>query len=83
MLSKSFTASILLLALTSSANAQDGSVISPALGISGTPGSGDIQKPSDGAPCGDTSIPQNIDGSTPVVAGTNGQFIVSAINFGT
>ena len=83
MLVKSFTASVFLLALTSSVNAdQAGCAISPAMGVSGgTPGAGDVQQPSSSAPCGNVDIPQNIDTSTPVQAGTNGQFKVSVMNF--
>ena len=80
---KSFTASLFLLALTSSVNAQEeGCAISPAMGVSGTPGAGDIQQPSDDAPCGNVNITQNLDTSEAVQADSNGQFKVSIIGFG-
>ena len=81
MLFKSVTASVLLLALTSSVNAaQDGCLITPALGAS-NPGPSDIQQPSDSAPCGKISIPQNIGSSNSVTADSNGKFTVTATNF--
>ena len=84
MLFKSFTASIVFLALTSSVNAdQNGCVVSPALGVSGTPGTGDVQQPSSGAPCGNKPISQNIDASNAVQADANDQFKVTVINFQT
>ncbi|KAF8504834.1 hypothetical protein F5888DRAFT_792560 [Russula emetica] len=79
MLSKSFTASILLLALTSSVNAQ--CVFSPPFGGSGNPAASDVQQPSSDTPCGKTSISQNIDTSSAVNADADGQFTISAINF--
>jgi hypothetical protein len=84
MLFKSFTASLFLLALTSSVNAQEeeGCAISPAMGVSGTPGASDIQQPSDDAPCGNVNITQNLDTSEAVQADSNGQFKVSVIGFG-
>jgi hypothetical protein len=87
MLSKSFVAaSIFLLALTSSvdaqASAQQGSFIIPGLGVSGTPGSGDVQNPSNAAPCGDIPITaQNLANSNPVQADASGVFKVSVMNF--
>ncbi len=81
MLFKSFTASIFLLALTSSVNAQ-GIVVTPPMGVSGDPASGDVQHPSNSAPCGDKPIAQNIDTSNTVQAGTDGTFNVHVTNFG-
>jgi hypothetical protein len=78
MHSKSFTASILL-ALTSSVNAQ--CLFSPPFGGSGYPAASDVQQPSSDTPCGKISIPQNLDTSNAVNAGTDGQFTISAINF--
>jgi hypothetical protein len=80
MFSKSFTASIFLLALTSSVTAQ--CVITPALGAS-DPGASDVQHPTDSAPCGNINIGQNLDTSTPIPADTNGQFSPSIKNFQT
>jgi len=86
MFYKSFTASVFLLALTSSGSAQNqdpkGIVIAPALGVP-NPGVSDVQHPSTSAPCGDKSITQNLGGSTPVQADTDGKFKVHVINFGT
>jgi len=81
MLSKSFTASIFLLALTSSVNAQ--CVVTPPLGSSGNPTAGDVQQPSSSAPCGSIPIAQNLDSSEAVKADTSGNFVVSITNFGT
>jgi hypothetical protein len=81
MLSKSFTASALLLALTSSVTAQ--CIITPALGITGTPKASDVQHPSDSGPCGSMSISQYIDSSTPVQAEASGQFKVTIQGFDT
>lgn len=81
MLSKSLTASVLLLALTSSANAQNGCAVSPAMGVSGgTPGSNNIEQPTDNSPCGGISISQNIDSST-FAEIANGRFMVNVIDF--
>ncbi|KAN0125544.1 hypothetical protein V8E52_000751 [Russula decolorans] len=81
MLSKSFTASILLLALTSSVTAQ--CAISPALGVTGTPGTSDVQHPSESAPCGSIPIGQNIDSATTIPANENGLFEPTITNFNT
>ncbi|KAI0274097.1 hypothetical protein BGY98DRAFT_936102 [Russula aff. rugulosa BPL654] len=83
MLSKSFAASIFLLALTSSVNAQgSGCVFAPAL-ANANPGAGDVQHPSSSAPCGDVNISQNIDSSTPVPLDSSMQFNVQVTSFGT
>ena len=86
MLFKSFTASVLLFALTSSVNAQDstsqsGCVITPALG-NPNPGAGDVQRPSNSAPCGDIPISSNLDSSTAVPMDSTGQFSVKITGFG-
>ena len=81
MLSKSFATSIFLLALTSSVNANG--IITPALGVSGSPGSSDVQHPSDTAPCGTIPIAQNLDTSTAIQADGNGKFTPSITNFAT
>jgi hypothetical protein len=87
MLSKSFAASIFLLALTSSVNAQastggSGCVFAPAL-ANANPVASDVQHPSSSAPCGDVNIAQNIDSSTPVSVNSKMQFNVQATSFGT
>jgi hypothetical protein len=81
MLSKSFVASVFLLALTSSVNAN--CVITPALGVSGDPAAGNVQHPSSAAPCGDIPIGSNLDSSSTIQADTNGQFTPSITNFAT
>jgi hypothetical protein len=80
MFSKSFTASIFLLALTSSVTAD--CVIAPALGAT-DPGASDVQHPTDGAPCGNIPIAQNLDISTPLQADTSGRFFPIITNFET
>jgi hypothetical protein len=80
MLSKSFTASIFLLALTSSVTAD--CVISPALGAP-NPVASDVQHPSDGAPCGNIPIAQNLDTSTTIQADSSGNFFPTIQNFET
>jgi len=79
MLSKSFTASVFLLALASFVSAQ--CAITPAFGVSGSPGAGDVQQPSDGAPCGSIPISQNIDSSATIQADQSGEFRPSILNF--
>jgi len=79
MLSKSFTAPIFLLVLTSSVNAQ--AVVAPALGVKGTPVLGDVQRPSADHPCGNVNIAQTLDTSTPVAADANGTFLASIDSF--
>jgi hypothetical protein len=87
MLFNSVTASIFLLALTSSVNAQatgspqSGSVFAPALG-NPNPGLSDVQHPSDTTPCGDKPIGSNLDTSTPIAVGSNGQFSIQVTSFG-
>jgi len=81
MLSKSFTASLFLLALTSSVNAN--AVVAPCLGVQGTPGATDVQHPSDASPCGSISISQNLDTSNAIQADSSGQFKPSITNFDT
>ena len=81
MLSKSFIAASILLALTSTVTAD--SVITPALGVSGTPGARNVQHPSDSAPCGSIPISSNIDSAGTIQADANGKFTPSVMNFGT
>jgi hypothetical protein len=89
MLFNSFTASVFLLALTSSVNAQatgsaqtqSGSVFSPALG-NPSPGFKDVQRPSQTAPCGDKPIGSNLDASTPIAVGSDGKFNIQVTSFG-
>ena len=55
--SKPFITASIVLALTSSVTAD--CVITPALGVSGTPGASNVQYPSDSAPCGSIPIGSN------------------------
>ena len=81
MFSKSFTASIILLALTSFVNAD--CLISPPLGVSGNPAASNVQQPSEAAPCGNIPISQNIDTSSAISADGNGLFAPKVTNFAT
>jgi hypothetical protein len=85
MLFNSFTASIFVLALTSSINAaatgESGCVFAPALG-NPDPGLSDVQHPSNTAPCGGQTIGSNLDSSTPVAVGSNLQFKIQVTSFG-
>ena len=81
MFSKSFTASILLLALTSSVNAaQGGTIVSPPLGGPSNPGPNDVQRPSESAPCGNMPIGPNFNSSTALTAGSDGKFTPNIIS---
>jgi hypothetical protein len=79
MLSKSFIASIFLLASISSANAHAG--VTPALGVQGQLTRNDVQRPSTSSPCGNVNIAQTLDSSTPVQADQNGDFSPNVTNF--
>jgi hypothetical protein len=79
MFSKSFIATIFLLALTSSVNAH--AAVSPPLGVKGDPKRTDVQQPSKADPCGNVNIAQNIDTSTPTDAFANGTFSASITDF--
>jgi hypothetical protein len=56
-------------------------LISPVLGVTGTPQRSDVQTPSNGSPCGNTNITANIDNSTSVVAAADGTFTVTVTNY--
>ncbi|KAG8998492.1 hypothetical protein FRB94_000592 [Tulasnella sp. JGI-2019a] len=81
MFSQSFFATALLLVagLTSQVNAH--SALAPALGVSGTPVRGDVQRPSTAKPCGTINIASTLDSSTAVTAAADGTFTVTATNF--
>ena len=79
MFSKLLIAPIFLLALTSSVNAH--AAIAPALGVQGDPTRNDVQQPSQANPCGNITIAQNLDTSTPVNAFANGTFSASITDF--
>jgi hypothetical protein len=79
MLSKSFIASIFLIASISSVDAHAG--VSPALGVKGQLARSDVQRPSANSPCGNTNIPQNLDTSTAIQADANGNFSPTITDF--
>jgi hypothetical protein len=81
MFSKSLAASILLLVLTSSVNADF--VFGPALGVQGNPVQGDVQRPPSGKPCGGMAISENVKNSTCAKAEANGNFPVAIHSFGS
>ena len=68
--------------VTLSVQAQAHAVISPALGVTGTPQRLDAQIPLKVLPCGlKANIAGDIDTATPVVAAANGSFAVTITNF--
>jgi len=79
MLTKSFVASIFLLAFTSSVHAHAG--VSPALGVQGSLQRQDVQRPNKGNPCGKVDIAKNLDSSTPIQANADGTFSADVTNF--
>ncbi|OBZ73251.1 hypothetical protein A0H81_07016 [Grifola frondosa] len=58
-------------------------VITPALGVSGTPVSSDAQQPSSSAECGQINIADNINSATPITAAADGTFSATIVNFET
>jgi hypothetical protein len=83
MLSKSFTALIVLRILTSSTNAQAAiaSPNPPFLDLKEKPISGEAQRPSIAGPCSNINIAQTLDASTSVTADKTGSFLLSSIIF--
>ncbi|KAI0302435.1 hypothetical protein B0F90DRAFT_1816628 [Multifurca ochricompacta] len=80
MISKTLTAFVFFLTLTSSSvNAHAG--VSPALGVKGNLARGNVERPSNADPCGKVDIAQTIGTSTPVVAAADGTFSPSVISF--
>ncbi|TCD63495.1 hypothetical protein EIP91_005354 [Steccherinum ochraceum] len=79
MLFKLFSTSALVFGLALQAQAH--TIISPALGVTGTPARSDVQRPSTASPCGNENIAQEIGGSTAVTAAADGTFTVTAQNF--
>jgi hypothetical protein len=79
MLSKSFFASAIALALTLQVNAH--ACITPMLGVSGTPARSDVQRPSTGSECGNVDVAKTIGTSTYVKAAPDGTFGANVINF--
>lgn len=79
MLSKSFIASIFLIASISSVDAHAG--VNPALGVKGQLTRNDVQRPSANSPCGNVNIPQNLDTSTAIQADASGSFSPTITDF--
>lgn len=79
MFSKPLSAALLLLSVLSSASAH--AIITPALGVSGTPARSDVTRPSTKTPCGaGVNVAQTIPGSQAVTANGN-SFTVTVTNF--
>ena len=83
MLSKSSTALIVLLVITSSTNAQAAIAppSPPALDLKESLISGEARHPSIVDPCSNVNIVQNLDTSTSVTADGTGAFLLSPVNF--
>jgi hypothetical protein len=83
MLYKSFPALILLLILTLSSNAQAGITPPnpPALDLKEAPISGVAQRAPVADPCSNVNIAQNIDTSTSVTADETGAILLSPVDF--
>lgn len=79
MFSKFFVVVPFVLGLTLQASAH--AIISPALGVTGTPVRNDVQRPSKQAPCGTVDIAQTINTTTPIVAAADGSFATNITNF--
>ena len=79
MFSKTFFASITIVALSLQVHGHAG--ITPALGVKGQLARNDVQRPSDGKPCGNVNIAQVLDTSTPVNADADGSFTTTVTDF--
>lgn len=79
MLSKILTSVTLVLALSLQVHAH--AAVAPVLGVNGNPVRGDVERPSNANPCGETNIAANIDSSTPIVAAADGTFTATVTNF--
>jgi hypothetical protein len=79
MFSQVFKVAAIVLALSFQVHSH--ALVSPVLGVTGTPQRSDVQTPSNGSPCGSTSVNANIDTSKPVVAAADGTFVVGVTNF--
>ncbi|KAA1472433.1 hypothetical protein DENSPDRAFT_859448 [Dentipellis sp. KUC8613] len=78
MFSKSFFASLFVVALSTQAYAH--AVISPALGVKGAPVRNDAKKPNANDECGGVNIAQTLATTTPIVANGN-SFTATITNF--
>jgi len=81
MLFKFFSASALAFGLA--LQVQGHAIISPALGVSGTPTRNDVQRPSNNQQCGNVNIAQTIGSTTPIAANADGSFTATVTNFNT
>ena len=81
MLFKFISASALVFGLA--LQAQGHAIISPALGVTGTPTRNDVQRPSNNSPCGNVNIAQTVGTTTPIVANADGSFTATITNFNT
>jgi len=80
MFSKVWTSAALLLALSLQANAH--AIVSPALGVSGTPVRNDVKRPSAASPCGaGVNVASALDSSTAVTASAAGVVDATGTNF--
>lgn len=74
-----FAVTFLGLSLQASAHA----IISPALGVNGTPVRNDVQRPSKNAECGNVNIANTINTSGSVQLSSTGTFNANITNFNT
>jgi len=80
MFSKIWTSAALVLALSLQVHAH--AIVSPALGVSGTPIRADVKRPSAAEPCGaGVNIASALDSSTAVAASAAGAIDATAIDF--
>ena len=69
------------LVLGASIQAHAHAIISPALGVTGTPVRNDVQRPSKAAECGNVNIATDLNTVTPIVAKADGSFAATITNF--
>lgn len=81
MLSVSKLYFVAALLLGASIQAQAHAIISPALGVTGTPARSDVQRPSKNAECGSANIATDLNTVTPIVAKADGSFAATITNF--
>jgi len=81
MFSKILASSVLVLALCHQVTSH--ALVTPPLGVKGTPVRADVQRPSSANPCGAavTDISTAIDSAMPVVVNANGSFHVTGTSF--
>lgn len=80
MFPKIFFALALVPGLTFQVSGQ--ALVAPPIGVAGTTAQGDVQEPSDNAPCGaGVDIAQTLAASTPIVAAADGSFTATVTNF--